>query len=184
MALIKCSECGKEISDKAATCIGCGAPVVATATSDVPAHHFHSTSSRNDAADTLDEDLRSQTAFIPRAWETVIVDNELGSYIKSAINVDTGDISLTNRRIVFCGKMGAYAKLAVFGGLAVLGAGKAPKIHFQIILKDIDKIELGKHGFAKTFIATTKEGKTYKFQVRKYDKWVAALSTAGIRVQE
>ena len=27
MALIKCSECGKEISDKAAACIGCGAPV-------------------------------------------------------------------------------------------------------------------------------------------------------------
>jgi len=27
MALIKCSECGREISDKAATCPGCGAPV-------------------------------------------------------------------------------------------------------------------------------------------------------------
>lgn len=29
MALIKCSECGKEISDKAAACIGCGAPIAA-----------------------------------------------------------------------------------------------------------------------------------------------------------
>lgn len=27
MALIKCSECGREISDKASNCIGCGAPV-------------------------------------------------------------------------------------------------------------------------------------------------------------
>ncbi|MDC2858609.1 zinc-ribbon domain-containing protein [Delftia sp. DT-2] len=27
MALIKCAECGKEISDKAAACIGCGAPI-------------------------------------------------------------------------------------------------------------------------------------------------------------
>ena len=27
MALIKCSECGKEISDKATTCIHCGCPV-------------------------------------------------------------------------------------------------------------------------------------------------------------
>ena len=27
MALIQCSECGKEISDKAASCPGCGAPV-------------------------------------------------------------------------------------------------------------------------------------------------------------
>ena len=30
MALIKCSECGREISDKAAACVGCGAPVQAT----------------------------------------------------------------------------------------------------------------------------------------------------------
>lgn len=27
MALIKCAECGKEISDKAAACVGCGAPI-------------------------------------------------------------------------------------------------------------------------------------------------------------
>lgn len=27
MALIKCSECGKEISDKAKTCIHCGNPI-------------------------------------------------------------------------------------------------------------------------------------------------------------
>ncbi|MBN8427531.1 MAG: zinc ribbon domain-containing protein [Xanthomonadales bacterium] len=27
MALIKCSECGKEISDRAGACPGCGAPV-------------------------------------------------------------------------------------------------------------------------------------------------------------
>ncbi|NNV19944.1 zinc ribbon domain-containing protein [Ochrobactrum pseudogrignonense] len=30
MALIKCSECGREISDKAAACVGCGAPVQPT----------------------------------------------------------------------------------------------------------------------------------------------------------
>jgi len=29
MAMIKCSECGKDISDKAAACIGCGAPIAA-----------------------------------------------------------------------------------------------------------------------------------------------------------
>ncbi len=29
MALVKCSECGKEISDRAKTCIGCGAPIAA-----------------------------------------------------------------------------------------------------------------------------------------------------------
>lgn len=28
MAMIKCSECGKDISDKAAACVGCGAPIL------------------------------------------------------------------------------------------------------------------------------------------------------------
>lgn len=27
MTMIKCSECGKDISDKASVCIGCGAPI-------------------------------------------------------------------------------------------------------------------------------------------------------------
>lgn len=31
MALIKCEECGREISDKAAACVGCGAPIVRAA---------------------------------------------------------------------------------------------------------------------------------------------------------
>lgn len=32
MALIACAECGKEISDKAAACLHCGAPVTGAAT--------------------------------------------------------------------------------------------------------------------------------------------------------
>ena len=32
MAMIKCSECGRDISDKALSCVGCGAPIAATAT--------------------------------------------------------------------------------------------------------------------------------------------------------
>jgi hypothetical protein len=37
MALIKCSECGREISDKAAACVGCGAPFVSAAEPSTPA---------------------------------------------------------------------------------------------------------------------------------------------------
>ncbi len=45
MALIKCSECGKEVSDKAAACPGCGAPLTAlpTAVSIDPSSHAHVT---------------------------------------------------------------------------------------------------------------------------------------------
>ena len=40
MALIKCPECGREISEKAPTCPGCGAPVAAGSTTPIsPATH-------------------------------------------------------------------------------------------------------------------------------------------------
>ncbi len=36
MALIKCSECNKEISDKATSCPGCGAPIGGIAAQQLP----------------------------------------------------------------------------------------------------------------------------------------------------
>lgn len=38
MALIKCSECGKEISDKASTCPNCGCPVIPASTDPAPTY--------------------------------------------------------------------------------------------------------------------------------------------------
>jgi hypothetical protein len=37
MALIACSECGRAVSDKAAVCIGCGAPITASSPIDLDA---------------------------------------------------------------------------------------------------------------------------------------------------
>jgi len=31
MAMVNCSECGREVSDKAAACVGCGAPIATLA---------------------------------------------------------------------------------------------------------------------------------------------------------
>ena len=46
MALIKCSECGKEISDKAVACINCGCPVsVATAKTPAPETSYQNAAS-------------------------------------------------------------------------------------------------------------------------------------------
>lgn len=36
MALVTCDECGREVSDKAAACINCGAPISASAEGDAP----------------------------------------------------------------------------------------------------------------------------------------------------
>ena len=43
MAIIKCTECGKEISDKAATCPSCGAPVAGIQATAQEKNSFRST---------------------------------------------------------------------------------------------------------------------------------------------
>jgi len=139
--------------------------------------------SQEAASQNLDGDLRAQTEFFPRSWEKIEIYEELGSYIKSSLNVDVGKVSLTNRRIVFCGEIGAYMKLAAFGALTFLQKPKAPKIHFQVLLADILSIQIGKHGFSKVFVVTDKLNKTYKFQVRDYSKWERVLSSYGVEVQ-
>ncbi|MBA7514792.1 hypothetical protein ES705_06827 [subsurface metagenome] len=45
MALTKCSECGREVSDKATACPGCGAPI-ATVSVGVPTQTIEQTSKR------------------------------------------------------------------------------------------------------------------------------------------
>lgn len=177
MALVKCGECGKEISDKSAACVSCGAPVTTI-------NQTQPISDSNEHFAKLDDDLRAEKEFFPHAWESIIAE-ATGAYIKSAINVDVGKITLTNRRVVFCGDMGTYTKLAIFGALALLGAGKAPKIHFQVILDDLAKLEIVKHGFSKAYLATTKDGKKFKFQVGNMsDSWIDVFSNAGITVHQ
>lgn len=58
MAMIKCSECGKDISDKAAMCIGCGAPVLSS-TSDTGST---STSDANSVGKINQEDSKLESA--------------------------------------------------------------------------------------------------------------------------
>jgi len=180
MSIIKCDECGKDVSDKSASCVHCGAPISKVITS--IKEPIQSLDNDEVTFAHLDDELRMQTNFLPRSWEIMVIDKSMGTYIKSAINVDCGHIYLTNRRIVFCGQMGSIAKLAILGGLYFLTAAKPPKIHFQLLFRDILQLKVGKHGFAKTFIALTKNSKEYKFQVNDYDKWINAISANGVVV--
>lgn len=58
MAMIKCSECGKDISDKAAVCIGCGAPIFST----IPDTGSASTGNANSVAKINHEDFKFESA--------------------------------------------------------------------------------------------------------------------------
>jgi len=59
MALIQCSECGKQISDKAISCPGCGAPGMAKGVDASPTKQPAATS--NDSARPTAEDLYAST---------------------------------------------------------------------------------------------------------------------------
>ena len=52
MALIKCSECNREVSDKASACLGCGAPIAA-AGAGTPIQTIQKTSKRLKAQSLL-----------------------------------------------------------------------------------------------------------------------------------
>lgn len=41
MALVTCEECGRAVSDKAAACVGCGAPIVQAAPPPAPARIYY-----------------------------------------------------------------------------------------------------------------------------------------------
>ena len=69
MALIKCSECGREISDKAATCPGCGAPVVAGGSQGLPNGPQPATRVHYDSES--DSFLGSMTAVVKLAMRAV-----------------------------------------------------------------------------------------------------------------
>lgn len=123
-----------------------------------------------------------QKNFLPRSWEKIIYNNELASYIKSAINVDPGNITLTDHRIVFCGKMGGMLKYAALGPFSLLNSPALPKIHFQIVLEDIKSIEILKHGFTEVFLICTNNGQSFKFGVRNTTAWMLKLREAGLSI--
>lgn len=69
MALINCSECGREISDKAETCLGCGAPVVAGSVQGLPKISQPATRVRYDSE--ADSFVGSMTAMVKLAMRAV-----------------------------------------------------------------------------------------------------------------
>lgn len=80
MAMIKCSECGRDISDTAATCVGCGAPMVVASAKSDQSSLFNLTG--------LKTAVSSATARVQESAESIA-------------NSDTGSKALTSLRSAF-----------------------------------------------------------------------------------
>jgi hypothetical protein len=105
----------------------------------------------------------------------------LASYLKSAINVDSGTLRLTNQRLLFCGEFGTMMKLATVGALALLSK-KGPKIHFQFPLDKIESITIKKHGLSKKMVLKPITGKEVSFAPTHFEEWMAEFENLGISI--
>jgi len=171
MALIECSECSAEISSRALSCPKCGFPLSPEQEVGFP--------------ELTETELLNQMEFQPilEKGERILINKELASYIKAMINVDPGFAYLTTHRIVFCGEFGKFMKLAAVPVLSVMTAGALPKIHFQVLLRHIDKIEITRYGLGKTLLIHSDSGEKYKLGLRNIDKWRAELEENGVVFQ-
>ena len=72
MALIKCAECGREVSDKAATCPGCGCPIAPTVTSAPSPDPSPTTDPSTSAPPESTAESPKQTQDVPTAPQSVV----------------------------------------------------------------------------------------------------------------
>lgn len=171
MALTLCYECGKEISDLAASCPNCGAPMqVKNASSPC-------------LAEISDDEIVAQKRFRVTPSETVLL-HERGAYIKWAVNTESGWMTLTNRRIVFSDPLIAnMMKLAIsVVYYAATVPGKDPKIVYQALLSDIAEIRIGRHGFAKSLLGKLKSGGKFKLLPESIEQWRTELGKLGVPI--
>ena len=87
------------------------------------------------------EAIKSQKNLCLCAEEDILKMTNYATYHKGLRGVSR-DLYLTNLRIVACGNMAGWMKIAISPALAIIGANKAPKISCQILLNDIDYIKV------------------------------------------
>ena len=131
MALIKCAECGREISDRASACVHCGCPISLSKQSNAPA-----SASNTDHGLTLNYNAVLSGAVNGHSQQKVYV-KELGRNVTFPIrnNTQVGDsirVSLKDG--------GAYSHI-VFKAVSVSGAQQVPAASASSQSKDIDPLE-------------------------------------------
>ena len=76
MALIKCPECGKEISDKAAACINCGCPVSAMKTDSTKAAASAGTAKPVSTSESVNSVINKMFSGSGTTWQVRSVPKE------------------------------------------------------------------------------------------------------------
>lgn len=128
------------------------------------------------------ESISEQKHFSLCANEFILKRTDYATYHIGLRGVSC-DLYLTNHRIVACGNMGSWMKLAAASTLYVMSADKPPKISCQVLLSDIDHIETKRQLLVKKLVPITKSGKeSFGFITLKMDDWKNAFRDMEINV--
>ena len=124
--------------------------------------------------------MTSDTDFSLAMNETILYESKWCSYIKTALQVSSGRVILTNHRLLFCdtGYWGYGLML-----LAVQLFSAQTHIVWAVPLASIQAVAKKRHGFATKYLVSLKEGGEYAILVGSgAEKWVAGLNSQGIAV--
>jgi hypothetical protein len=95
MALIKCPDCGKEISDLAVTCINCGRPMPATRTN----------------TDNYNQPIRSTSAVSASTGNKSSLDDRINKIIVSKMPIEVKGLKLEEHYFLYEGQQYSYDKI-------------------------------------------------------------------------
>ena len=95
MALIKCPDCGKEISDLAVTCINCGRPMPATRTN----------------TDNYNQPIRSTSAVSASTGNKSSLDDRINKIIESKMPIEVKGLKLEEDYFFYKGQQHSYDKV-------------------------------------------------------------------------
>jgi hypothetical protein len=104
-----------------------------------------------------------------------ILKEEAIGYLKSALNMQQGNLVLTNKRLI----LDAHKTTVAVGG--ILGALLKKKVEedkaiFDLEHSNIQRFVQGKHGVQKNVLEITdKQNNTYRIIVKDYPEWEGAL---------
>lgn len=109
-----------------------------------------------------------------------IIKEETIGFLKSKLNMQTGTLILTNKRVY----LEITKSNVTYGGIAGLIISllvkNKPKPVFDIENKTIQNIAQGKHGLAKNILEITDmQNITYRILVKSYPEWEELLKKAS-----
>lgn len=99
MALIKCEECGKEVSDKAPSCIHCGCPIVSTSKQGVIKLKVGSLSGAVTRISLVDTDGEELALVHENTLTTIEIDKEMDIYAQRLGHKDSNVVTVYPHKV-------------------------------------------------------------------------------------